>query len=125
MSIPAKLKYSIEHEWIKVDGDIATVGITDYAQGELGDVVFVEMPQVGDEFESGESFGSIEAVKAVSDLYMPVSGTIHAINDSLEDNPAEVNAAPYKEGWMVKIKMSNLSELDDLLSADDYASHIG
>jgi glycine cleavage system H protein len=125
MSIPAKLKYSIEHEWIKVDGDIATVGITDYAQGELGDVVFVEMPQVGDEFESGESFGSIEAVKAVSDLYMPVSGTIQEINENLEDNPAEVNSDPYNEGWMVKIKMSNPSELDDLLSADDYASHIG
>lgn len=125
MSIPADLKYSKEHEWIKIDGDIVTVGITEYAQGELGDVVFVEMPEIDDEFDNGESFGSIEAVKAVSDLFMPVSGTIVEINEDLEDDPAKVNSDPYGDGWMVKIKLSNADEVNELLSADDYADHIG
>lgn len=124
MSIPAELKYSKDHEWIKIDGDIASVGITEYAQGELGDVVFVEMPDVDDEFDAEESFGSIEAVKAVSDLLMPLTGTVIEINEKLEDSPDLVNSDPYGEAWMIKIKISNPDEANNLLSADEYQNHI-
>ncbi|NIP43421.1 MAG: glycine cleavage system protein GcvH [candidate division Zixibacteria bacterium] len=120
MDFPKDLKYSKEHEWIKVDGDTATIGITDYAQGELGDVVFVELPETGEEFKQMDAFGTIEAVKAVSELYTPVSGEIVEINDKLEDEAGLVNQDCYGDGWMIKIKLSNPSELDDLLDADKY-----
>ena len=120
MDIPADLLYTKEHEWVKVDGDIATVGITDYAQGELGDVVFVELPSVGDQTKQMDSFGTIEAVKAVSDMYSPVSGEITEVNEKLGDAPETINADAYGEGWIVKIKLSDPSELDNLLKADAY-----
>ncbi len=125
MSIPGELKYTKDHEWTKTEGDIVVVGITDYAQGELGDVVFVELPEVGDKVSIGDSFGTIEAVKAVADLFSPVSGEIVEINGALEDEPETVNKDPYGEGWMVKIKISDASELKDLMDADAYAKHIG
>ncbi|MCP4632444.1 MAG: glycine cleavage system protein GcvH [candidate division Zixibacteria bacterium] len=115
-----ELKYTKEHEWIHVEGDIITVGITDFAQGELGDVVFVELPEVGTVFSQSESFGTIEAVKTVADLYSPVTGEIVEVNGSLESDPGIVNSDPLGEGWFVKIKMSDSSELDNLLSYDDY-----
>ena len=120
MNVPADLKYTKEHEWIKVDGDVATVGITDYAQGELGDIVFIELPSAGTKVNQMDSFGTIEAVKAVSDIFSPVGGEIIEVNDALADVPDKVNADPYGEGWMVKIKMSDASELDALLDADAY-----
>ena len=120
MNIPNELKYTKEHEWVKIEGDTVTIGITDYAQGELGDIVFVEMPEVDDDIEINESFGTIEAVKAVSDLYAPVSGTVTEINENLEDDPAIVNSEPYGNGWMIKVKLSNTDELDGLLSSDAY-----
>ena len=120
MEIPADLKYSKEHEWVKVEGDTATIGITDYAQGELGDVVFVELPEVGDSFNQMESFGTIEAVKAVSELYLPVGGEVIEINSKLEDEAGLVNSSPYGDGWMVKIKLSNAGEVDGLLDAEGY-----
>ncbi|MGD9898632.1 MAG: glycine cleavage system protein GcvH [Calditrichaceae bacterium] len=125
MSIPGELKYTKDHEWTKTDGDIVVVGITDYAQGELGDVVFVELPEVGDKVNMGDSFGTIEAVKAVADLFSPVSGEIVEINGALEDEPETVNKDPYGEGWMVKIKISDISELKNLMDAAAYAEHIG
>lgn len=125
MSIPENLKYSEDHEWAKLDGDIVTVGITEYAQGELGDIVFVEMPEVDDEFDAGENFGTIEAVKAVSDLVMPISGTVVEINDALEDDPETVNREPYGAGWMIKIKVADSSEFDGLMDSAAYAEHIG
>lgn len=125
MNVPAELKYTKEHEWVKLEGDVVTIGITDYAQGELGDVVFVEMPEVDDEIEKDESFGTIEAVKAVSDLYAPVNGEVTEINEELEDEPALVNSDPYGKGWMIKVKLSDASEYDSLLSADDYKGLIG
>ncbi len=120
MDFPKDLKYSKEHEWVKVDGDTATIGITDYAQGELGDVVFVELPDSGEEFKQMDAFGTIEAVKAVSELYTPVSGEIVEINEKLEDEAGLVNQDCYGDGWMIKIKLSNPSELDDLMDADKY-----
>ncbi len=120
MNIPENLKYTKDHEWVLIDGDIATVGITDFAQGELGDIVFVEIETKGDDLDKEEVFGSIEAVKTVSDLYMPVAGTIIEVNPELEDKPEIVNLEPYKGGWMVKIKVKNAAELNDLLSADEY-----
>ncbi|HDS00921.1 MAG TPA: glycine cleavage system protein GcvH [candidate division Zixibacteria bacterium] len=120
MDFPKDLKYSKEHEWVKVDGDTATIGITDYAQGELGDVVFVELPEAGEEFKQMDAFGTIEAVKAVSELYTPVSGEIVEINEKLEDEAGLVNQDCYGDGWMIKIKLSNPTELDDLLDADKY-----
>jgi len=120
MNFPADLKYTQEHEWIKVDGDIATVGITEFAQSELGDIVYVEVDAIGDSLSAGEVFGSVEAVKTVSDLFMPVSGEVLELNEGLEDEPEKVNSDPYGEGWMVKIKMSDLSELDGLMDADGY-----
>jgi len=125
MDTPDGLKYSKEHEWVKVEGDTATIGITDYAQGELGDVVYVEMPEVGASFSAGETFGTIEAVKAVSELYSPISGEVVEINSSLEDEPALVNQSPYEDGWMIKIKMSDAGELDELLDTNAYKDMIG
>ncbi len=124
MNVPAGLKYTSDHEWVKVDGDLATVGITDYAQGELGDVVFVELPEAGTEINKGESFGTIEAVKAVADLFSPASGEIVELNEALEDAPETVNQDPYNAGWMVKIKLSDASELDDMMDAAAYEKHI-
>lgn len=122
MSIPKDLKYTREHEWISFEDGTATIGITDYAQSELGDVVFVELPEVGDEVIEGESFGTIEAVKTVSDLYSPVNGKVEEINESLEDDPELVNKDPYGDGWMIKVKYEG--EPEDLLSAEDYKDHI-
>lgn len=120
MEYPDDLKYSKEHEWVKVKGDIATVGITDYAQGELGDVVFVELPEVGDSYSQNDSFGTIEAVKAVSEMYVPVSGEIIEINEALEDEAGLVNSSPYGDGWMIKIRMADPSELNELMDAKAY-----
>ena len=117
--------YTKEHEWASIEGDVVTIGITDYAQGELGDVVFVEMPEVGDDIEKDESFGTIEAVKAVSDLYAPLNGEVVEINEDLEDNPDLVNSAPYQNGWMIKVKVADSSEFDGLMSADEYKALIG
>ena len=120
MNVPENLHYTKDHEWARVDGDIATIGITEYAQGELGDIVFIEMPQVGDTTKQTESCASIEAVKAVSDLYAPVSGDVTEVNSALESDPQIVNKDPYGEGWMIKVKMSDPGELDALMSAEDY-----
>ncbi|GAA0891393.1 glycine cleavage system protein GcvH [Fulvivirga kasyanovii] len=125
MNIPNELKYTKDHEWVKIDGDIATVGITDFAQGELGDIVYVEIETEGEEIERGEVFGTVEAVKTVSDLFMPLSGTVEEVNSELEAAPEMVNEDPYEKGWMIKIKISNQSEVDDLLSADAYKEVIG
>jgi glycine cleavage system H protein len=125
MSIPAELKYTKDHEWVRVDGNIATVGITAFAQGELGDIVYVEIETEGEELDQEEVFGSVEAVKTVSDLFMPVSGKIIEFNSALESNPEAVNTDPYGDGWMVKVELSNPSELDGLLDAAGYQAHIG
>ena len=124
MNVPEELKYTSDHEWVKVEGDLVTIGITDYAQGELGDVVFVELPETGTEISRGESFGTIEAVKAVADLFSPVSGEIVELNEALEDTPETVNQDPYDAGWMVKVKLSNSSELDELMDAATYEQQI-
>lgn len=124
MNIPAELKYTKDHEWIKLDGDIATVGITDFAQSELGDIVFVEIETEGESLDKEEVFGSVEAVKTVSDLFMPLSGEVIEVNEKLEDNPEVVNEDPYGEGWMVKIKLSDSSEADDLMSAEAYEEEV-
>lgn len=121
MSNPKDLKYTREHEWIRDNGDgTATIGVTDFAQGELGDIVFVELEEVGFECDKDEPFGTVEAVKTVSDLYAPVSGTISEVNDKLEDEPELVNDDPYGDGWMIKLEMSDASQLDELMSAEDY-----
>lgn len=120
MNIPADLKYTKDHEWARVEGDIVTVGITDYAQSELGDIMYVELPSVGSTVEMGKPFGTIEAVKAASDLYAPVSGEVVEVNESLNDAPENVNNDPYGEGWMIKVKMSNPDELNELLDKDKY-----
>jgi len=125
MNIPQDLKYTEDHEWIKVDGDEATVGITDFAQGELGDIVFVEIETEGEALPKEEVFGTVEAVKTVSDLFMPLSGTVTAFNEALESSPETVNQDAYGEGWMIKIKMSDTSELDSLMSAEQYKEHVG
>ncbi len=125
MNIPADLKYTKDHEWVKVEGDTATVGITDFAQGELGDIVYVEVETLDETLDREEVFGTVEAVKTVSDLFLPLSGEIVAFNDSLEDEPEKVNTDPYGEGWMVKIMFSNPDELEDLLSDADYKELIG
>lgn len=125
MNIPSDLKYTKDHEWIKVDGDTITVGITDFAQSELGDIVYVEVETVDETLEAEEVFGTVEAVKTVSDLFLPVSGEIIEFNEALEDEPEKVNSDPYGEGWMIKVKCSDVSQLDDLLSADDYKNLIG
>ena len=125
MSIPQNLKYTKDHEWVSVDGHIATIGITAFAQGELGDIVYVEIETEGETLDQEEVFGSVEAVKTVSDLFMPVSGEIVEFNSELESNPELVNTDPYGKGWMIKVKMSNPTEVNDLLDADGYAALIG
>ena len=125
MNIPSDLKYTKDHEWIKIEGDTAIVGITDFAQGELGDIVYVEVETVDETLDIEEIFGTVEAVKTVSDLFLPLSGEIIEFNESLEDEPEKVNSDPYGDGWMIKIKFSDASELDNLLSADDYKAIIG
>ncbi len=125
MNIPAELHYTKDHEWIKIDGDIATVGITDFAQGELGDIVYVEVETVDETLNAEEIFGTVEAVKTVSDLFLPMSGEIIEFNTALEDKPEKVNSDPYGEGWMVKLKCSDLSQVESLLSAEDYKKLIG
>ena len=125
MNIPAELKYTKDHEWVKIDGDTVTVGITDFAQSELGDIVYVEVETVDETLTIEEVFGTVEAVKTVSDLFIPVSGEIIEFNESLEDEPEKVNTDPYGDGWMVKIKCSDTSEFDNLMSADDYKALIG
>ena len=124
MNVPKNLKYTNDHEWVNVDGDVATIGITDFAQGELGDIVYVEVDTLMETLEKEEVFGTVEAVKTVSDLFMPISGEIIEFNESLETNPEKVNETPYEDGWMIKIKISNSSELDDLLSPEDYENTI-
>lgn len=125
MAVPSELKYSKDHEWVKVEGNTVTIGITEYAQNELGDIVFVELPEVDDEIEVGETFGSVESVKTVSELYAPVAGKVTETNDELEDSPEFVNESPYEKAWMVKVEISDESQLDDLMSADDYSEMIG
>ena len=124
MNVPAELKYTKEHEWIRVEGEEAVVGTTDYAQSQLGDIVFVECETVGDALEAGETFGTIEAVKTVSDLYLPVAGEVLEFNEELEGEPELVNKDPYGKGWIVKIKISDETELDGLLNADAYKAII-
>lgn len=121
---PSDLKYASSHEWARLEGDIVVVGITDHAQDALGDLVFVELPEVGDTVSAGDEAGVVESVKAASDIYAPVSGEIVAINDALEDTPELINSDPYGEGWMYKIKVADVSELDNLLSADDYEAQV-
>ena len=125
MEIKPELKYTKDHEWISIDGDIATIGITEYAQGELGDIVYVEIESLGEQLDKEEIFGSVEAVKTVSDLFLPVSGEITQMNEGLEDNPELINDDPYGEGWIIKMKISDQNELSDLLSADAYKELIG
>lgn len=125
MNIPANLKYSNDHEWVRVEGNEAFVGITDFAQCQLGDIVFVDVPTVGESLGQNEVFGSIEAVKTVSDAFLPVSGEILEFNEALENDPALVNKDPYGEGWIIKVNMANPAEVDTLLSADDYAKLVG
>jgi len=120
MNIPTELKYTKDHEWVRVEGDEAVVGITDFAQNELGDIVFVEVETEGDSIMSEEIFGSVEAVKTVSDLFMPLSGEVLLFNSELDDTPEVVNSDPYGSGWMIRIKISDLSEVENLLSADQY-----
>jgi glycine cleavage system H protein len=121
---PEELSYTKDHEWVRIEGESATVGITDHAQKQLGDVVYVELPKVGDKFEAAEPFGSVESVKAVSEIYMPLSASVVAVNDTLNDKPQKVNEDPYGEGWMIRIKMNNPSEADGLLSAVEYEDYI-
>lgn len=125
MNLPANLKYSKDHEWIKVDGDVAYVGITDFAQSQLGDIVFVDIATVGENIAKDEVFGTIEAVKTVSDLFLPVEAEVVEFNEALEDAPETVNKDPYGEGWIVKIKLQDAAQLDELLSAEQYQALIG
>jgi glycine cleavage system H protein len=120
MNIPAELKYTKDHEWIQIEGNIATVGITDFAQGELGDIVYVDLDTLDDNVEEGEVFGSVEAVKTVSDLFMPLSGEVVEFNEGLEDDPELVNTDPYEKGWMIKIAISDSSQIENLLDAKEY-----
>ncbi len=122
MNIPSNLKYTKDHEWIQIEGNIATVGITDFAQGELGDIVYVDVDTLDDTIEEGEVFGSVEAVKTVSDLFMPLTGEVIEFNDALEDDPELVNSDPYNKGWMIKIEFTDNSQLEDLLDATAYES---
>ena len=124
MNIPTDLKYTKDHEWIKIDGDMATIGITDFAQSELGDIVYVEIETVGETLEKDAVFGTVEAVKTVSDLFLPLSGEIVAFNEALEQEPEKVNTDPYENGWMIKLRISDPLEIDQLLSADDYKAQI-
>lgn len=124
MNIPENLLYTDDHEWIKVEGDVATIGITDFAQKELGDIVFVEVETVDETLDKGEAFGTIEAVKTVSDMFMPMGGTIIELNEKVEDTPEVINKDPYNDGWIIKMKITDNSELDDLLDAGAYKSII-
>ncbi|MBE9518730.1 MAG: glycine cleavage system protein GcvH [Bacteroidetes bacterium] len=125
MTVPAELKYTAEHEWIRVEGDEIVIGVTEFAQGELGDVVFIEIETEGETLAKGETFGTIEAVKTVSDLFMPVDGEVVKVNPALEDTPELVNSEPFEGGWMIRIKLSDAAQLDDLMSADTYSALIG
>ncbi len=125
MNIPSELKYTKDHEWIRIDNDIATVGITDFAQGELGDIVYVEVETLDETLEKDEIFGSVEAVKTVSDLFLPLSGEIIELNELLLDEPEKVNTDPYGDGWMIKVKINDASEIDSLMSEADYNELIG
>ena len=125
MSSPNELKYTKDHEWVKIDGDIALIGITDHAQSELGDIIFIEFPEINDNIEKTEPFGTIEAVKTVADLFAPLSGKILEINNSLEDSPELVNSDAYGEGWIVKVSVDDPSQLNDLLSSESYEKLIG
>jgi len=125
MNIPEELKYTKDHEWISIEGEIATVGITDFAQRELGDIVYVEIETVGETLDADEVFGTVEAVKTVSDLFLPVSGEIIEFNEDLEDTPEDVNAEPYSKGWMIKMKVSNSDDLNQLLDSNQYRELIG
>lgn len=124
MEFPEDLKYTREHEWVSIDGSVATIGITDHAQEQLGDVVFVELPSVGDRVEKADAFGVVESTKAVSDVYAPVSGEVTEVNDDLPDNPELLNEDPYGDGWMVKITLGDKADLDDLMTADEYRKFI-
>lgn len=125
MNVPANLKYTNEHEWVRLEGNIAYIGITDYAQNELGEIVFVEVETVGEILSAGDVFGTVEAVKTVSDLFLPIDGEIAEFNAALEDAPELVNDSPYEEGWIIKVKVTDATEMADLLSADDYKKLIG
>lgn len=125
MNFPDNLKYTKDHEWVLVDGDVATIGVTDFAQSELGDIVFVDISSQGDILAAHEVFGTVEAVKTVSDLYMPVSGEVIEVNANMDASPESVNSDPYGDGWMVKVKMSNLAEVDGLMSHADYVAMVG
>ena len=125
MNIPSELKYTKDHEWVRIEGDIATVGITDFAQGELGDIVYVEVETLDESLDQEEVFGTVEAVKTVSDLFLPLSGEIIEFNEALEDTPETVNSDPYGEGWMIKLKIKDASEVDQLLSDQEYKDLIG
>lgn len=120
MNLPENLKYTKEHEWVSIDGDVATIGITDFAQGELGDIVYVEVETLNETLDKDEIFGTVEAVKTVSDLFLPLTGEIIEFNEGLEDDPELVNTDPYEKGWMIKLKISKVSEIDDLLNVDQY-----
>jgi len=123
-NIPENLRYSKDHEWVSVDGDIATIGVTDYAQHSLGDVVYVDLPRVGDSFATHEAFGSVESVKAVSEIFTPVAGEVAEVNDGLNDAPESVNTDPYGAGWMLKVKMTNPNEADGMMSAVEYEEYL-
>ncbi len=125
MNVPTNLKYTKDHEWLRIEGDTGWIGITDYAQAELGDIVFVELPTIGSKLEQGKAFGTIEAVKAVSDLYAPVTGEVVEVNKEVQDSPEVVNKEPYERGWMLKVKLTNPSELGALLDVDAYKKLIG
>ena len=125
MNVPAELKYTKDHEWIKVEGETVTIGITDFAQGELGDIVYVDVDTEGETLEKDEVFGSVEAVKTVSDLFMPITGEVIEFNESLEDAPEVVNNDPYGDGWMIKVAISDMQELEDLLTAEQYNDLVG
>ena len=125
MNVPSDLRYTADHEWVKIDGDIATVGVTDFAQGELGDIVFVEVETEGEELEAEEVFGTIEAVKTVSDLILPLAGEVIEFNEALEDDPALINSDPFGDGWIIKLKMSNVADVESLMDAEAYKNTIG
>ncbi|WP_111709031.1 glycine cleavage system protein GcvH [Lutibacter citreus] len=125
MSVPTELKYTKDHEWVRIEGDVATIGITHFAQSELGDIVYVDVDTVDDSVEKDEVFGSVEAVKTVSDLFMPLSGEVTTFNEELEDEPEKVNSDPYGDGWMIKISISDASQIDQLLTSEQYSELIG
>ena len=120
MKFPSDLKYHPEHTWVKIEGDVATIGITDHAQDQLGEILFVDLPEVGETIEQGETFGSVESAKVASDLYAPISGEIIEVNEELDDDPELVNKSPYEKGWMIKVKVNDINEQDNLLSSSDY-----